>query len=297
MSWVEISVVVYENFIEYCSEVMTAQGALSITCVDLEQEDDIFDDDKAVKAFRAPTLIKALFDANDDTVAIIDRIKSADEYFDSLHYQVKKIEDQDWVRQNQQQFDPVLIDQTLWVCPQGRTVDVAQLQIQLDPGCAFGTGSHPTTYLCLSWLVQNSVKGQVIIDYGCGSGILSLGALALGAKQVYSIDNQLQAIEATSHNANLNQLSMGEKIIVILDEDMPSIKVPCILANMLAKPLCQLVERFNSLLQTNGQLVLSGLQQSDIGEIRDYYRPYFKEIELVYREEWARMVWVKTKEN
>lgn len=294
MSWLEISVVVCENLSEYCGELLIAQGALSITCIDLTQDNNPFDGDEAVKALLAPTLIKALFDTNVDPVTIIERIKSADDYFNSLDYQVKTVEDQDWVRLNQQQFESTMIDQTLWVCPEGQSVDGDNLQIKLNPGCAFGTGSHPTTYLCLSWLVQNSVEGQVIIDYGCGSGILSLGALALGAKQVYSIDHQQQAIEATLHNVKLNQFTLHEQIYVMLDESLPSIKVPCILANMLATPLCQLVERFNSLLQPNGRVVLSGLQQSDIGKIRDYYRPYFKEFELVYRDEWARMVWVKT---
>ena len=292
MAWLEISTQIDKEHANLMSEVMSAQGALAVTFSALDQQ-EIFQEEVGQIQYWRKTLMKALFEESEEAEVILRQVRLSFAYFDSLDYQCSIIEDQDWVRLTQQQFQPILIDERFWVCPSWQELDDERLQIKLDPGLAFGTGTHPTTRLCLSWLAQNSVVGKTIIDYGCGSGVLALAALGVGAKKVYAIDHDVQAVEATKNNAHLNRCKLGEALVPMLDEDLPVIKVPCILANILAKPLCQLVDVFWNLLAESGCVVLSGIQRDHIEKIRQHYEEKFVEIDLAFSEEWVRMVWVK----
>lgn len=191
------------------------------------------------------------------------------------------LEDKDWEREWMSHYNPIPCANNLWIVPKWMTPpDPEAINIIMDPGLAFGTGYHATTRLCLDWLTEQSLANKTVIDYGCGSGILGIGALLLGAKQVYSVDIDPQAVLATNQNAERNQV--GHDLHAFLPKDFveycqtsSALPVDMIVANILAKPLMELAPYFASLIKPGGQIVLAGLIDTQIDEVIEAYRPYF----------------------
>jgi ribosomal protein L11 methyltransferase len=188
-------------------------------------------------------------------------------------FTLETLSEQDWVRRTQAQFGPLRIADKLWVIPSWcEPVDAEAINLELDPGLAFGTGSHPTTRLCLRWLAANLVPGQSVLDYGCGSGILAIAAAKLGAATVTGTDIDPRAIEASRANGERNGVSAR---FVLPDALMPD-QVDIVVANILANPLRLLAPMLAARVREEGAIVLSGILEDQVAAVRGAYRRWFK---------------------
>ena len=191
---------------------------------------------------------------------------------------------QDWQRACMDQFKPTCFADKLWICPSwSEPVANDAVRVRLDPGLAFGTGTHPTTAMCLTWLANNIVGGETVIDYGCGSGILAIAASKLGAKQVVGVDTDQQALEATADNANRNHLT----VTGFRPDNLPAMSADILIANILAKPLCELANHFSTLLRSGGKLVLSGILLKQIDDVVMAYQSWCQFSAPVVQDEWV----------
>jgi ribosomal protein L11 methyltransferase len=189
-------------------------------------------------------------------------------------------------------FHPMQFGERLWICPSWRDVpDPNAVNVMLDPGLAFGTGTHQTTSLCLRWLDRLELSEATVVDFGCGSGILGIAALKLGAKRVIGIDIDPQALLASQDNANRNDV--GEKIELYLPEHQPELKADVVLANILAGPIRELRTVITEYCKTGGKLVLSGILDNQAQEINDLYSHDFNMDPIMVDGEWARVSGVK----
>ena len=196
----------------------------------------------------------------------------------------KKVKKIDWIIESQKNNVPNKISEKLWVLPVGKIpIDNNVANIFLNPGYAFGTGAHSTTKLCLEWLSENIIGGESIIDYGCGSGILSIAALKLGCSSSTAVDIDTEALNVTKQNSFINKLSIS----TYLPENLPKIKCDIIIANILANPLIELLPKFQSLLKPGGYLVISGILESQIKNVKTHYNNYFSIKNCKIKEEWA----------
>ena len=196
----------------------------------------------------------------------------------------KKVKKIDWIIESQKNNVPNKISEKLWVLPVGKIpIDNNVANIFLNPGYAFGTGTHSTTKLCLEWLSENIIGGESIIDYGCGSGILSIAALKLGCSSSIAVDIDSEALNVTKQNSLINKLSIS----AYLPENLPKVKCDIIIANILANPLIELLPKFQSLLKPGGYLVISGILESQIKNVKTHYNNYFSNMNCKIKEEWA----------
>lgn len=289
-SWQQLSCNVEAAQVDQLSEVFLALGALAITC-DAASTEKIFQENLGDEVFWIDTAIHALFSNDAVTDVIISAVQQSDQRFKGLVIDVETIEEQDWVRLTQAQFTPQCIAETLWICPreQEATITDDLPIVRLDPGLAFGTGTHPTTRLCLQALCQIDLRDKAVLDYGCGSGILSLAALGLGAKTVCAVDHDPQALEATRNNARLNNIDANNELQILLPEDLGKKTFPVIVANILAKPLLNLSAQLIASLAPGGTLLLSGLLREDVSAIRKIYSLGLKEQKIHYDDEWVLM--------
>ena len=291
-NYLKLSITTTPDHVEPLSESLMALGALSVSFQDAEDE-PIFQTAVAETPLWQRTKVDALFDANVSIETIIKALQSEHSNFMDLDFYVEKIEEQDWVRITQQQFHPQEYGKNLWVCPAWDDAhDLPGTVVKIDPGLAFGTGTHPTTASCLAWLAENPPKAKQVIDYGCGSGILSLAALALGAKKVWAVDHDQQAIIATNNNAALNDFYDPKRLLVSLPEACSATKSDYVIANILANPLIELAPTLIEFLQPNGILVLSGILAKEIDRVASAYDKMLTRIDTTLQDEWARLVWV-----
>jgi len=204
-------------------------------------------------------------------------------------HRVEVLEDKDWVRAWMDHYHPMCFGKRLWVVPSWTPPpEPNAINLLLDPGLAFGTGTHQTTALCMEWLDGLDLSGKTVIDYGCGSGILAVAALLLGAKEAYCIDNDPQALTATRNNAERN--GVAERVHTFMPEDMPVISADVIVANILAGPLAMLAPILTSYSHAGTQIALSGIIQSQVAELREVYQQWFDMDGLAIKDEdWCRL--------
>lgn len=301
MAWIQILVDCPKESIETVEETFWELGALAVTLRDAK-ENPLFEPTPNTTPLWPIITVSALFDAETDLSTLKASLKEASlngplnqAIFDSLQFE--PFEDKNWIQTSLDQFSPLKFGQHLWICPswcempEAFKADANNRVIVLDPGLAFGTGTHATTALCLEWLDQHPPQHLTVIDYGCGSGILSIAALKLGAKEVFAVDYDPQALLSTENNAKLNQLSSS--LFSILPETLPLYlidkKADIILANILADPILELIPQFTHLLKPGGQLILSGILEKQKEAIVNALQPHFNNIEVVVKEEWVRI--------
>jgi ribosomal protein L11 methyltransferase len=213
------------------------------------------------------------------------------EAYPTLEVTITVLAQREWTRTWLDHFQPMSFGQRLWIVPLGHSFEVENKEaaiVRLDPGLAFGTGTHPTTALCLRWLDTHPLRHLQIVDYGCGSGVLGIAALLLGAQKVFAIDYDPQALWSTRENARRNALT--EEQLVTLHPDEISEPIPCsqvILANILAEPLIQLAPRIKECCQIGGMIVLSGLLTTQMDAVKAAYSAWFKFDEPQIKEEWV----------
>lgn len=229
--------------------------------------------------------VVALFENNTETEETLTLLEALLEY--TPNYSIAVIEERDWVAETQAQFSAQCFADKLWVYPDWQTIPTAhQPALKLAPGLAFGTGTHPTTQMCLEAIACFVDAKATVIDFGCGSGILGLAALTIGADYVYCVDIDPQALEATRNNALLNAQN-EEQLFIGLVEACPKVQVDLLVANILAKPLIELSPLFESLLKPNGRLILAGILENQAELLMAAYQPWISLTCFTQKEEWV----------
>lgn len=291
MAWHQISVVSNKNSASDISDFLSELGAVSITFMSAEAK-PVYEPNIGETKIWEQTRTIALFELNasPDIIKTLLLQQFSEQTVHQWHAEI--LQDQTWERAWMGHYQPMQFGANLWVYPSGQEQNKpGTVSLILDPGLAFGTGTHPTTALCLQWLAENNVRGKTVIDFGCGSGILAVAAVLLGAKQAHAIDIDPQALTATLDNAHKNNVS--EKIKTYLPEQFAPVQADIVVANILAKPLIELSESISQLAGTGGQLVLSGILKEQAGSVNTCYQQYFNMNAATIQEDWCRLDGIK----
>ncbi|MFB5143831.1 50S ribosomal protein L11 methyltransferase [Vibrio diabolicus] len=289
MPWIQIKLnATNENAEQIGDMLMEETGALSVTFLDA-QDTPVFEPLPGETRLWGDTDILALYDAEADTNFIINQIKASNMLADNFAYKVEQLEDKDWEREWMENFHPMKFGERLWICPSWRDIpDPDAVNVMLDPGLAFGTGTHPTTALCLEWLESMDLSGKTVIDFGCGSGILAIAAIKLGAEKVIGIDIDPQALLASKDNAERN--GVADKLEVYLPQNQPEgLIADVVVANILAGPLRELAPIIKGLVKPNGNLAMSGVLDTQAEDVANYYRDELHIDPIVEQNEWCRI--------
>ena len=289
MPWIQIKLNATEDTAEAISNVlMDEAGALSVTFLDAK-DTPIFEPGLGETKLWGETDVVALYDAETDMDAVVAVLQNSPALAENFSYKIEQLEDKDWERAWMDNFKPMQFGQRLWVCPSWcEPPEPEAVNIMLDPGLAFGTGTHPTTALCLAWLDSLDLQGKTVIDFGCGSGILSLAALLLGAKEVIGIDIDPQALQASKDNATRN--GVDDRLSLYLPQDQPAdLKADFVVANILAGPLRDLAPVIKSLIAPKGQLAMSGVLESQAQAVAACYEDQLKITRIDVQDEWCRI--------
>lgn len=291
MSWLELTIQTKESDTESVSDFLEQANAVSITWKAADEQ-ALFEPDLNTTPLWQRVEVNALF--SEDT-SISDLMDALQREFDDktiLKSSFKVVPDKCWERVWLDDFKAMRFGQRLWVCPTTmEPPDPSGVIVRLDPGLAFGTGTHPSTALCLEWLDTHMQSGQTLIDYGCGSGILAIAALKCGAKKVFAIDHDEQAIEATQANARQNAISPEQISCLFPQQLTQDIKADVLMANILAKPLMDLAKVFKQHLKKDGLCVLAGILSEQVESIQQHYvEQGFSCVDIQHKNEWARIV-------
>ncbi|EGV16648.1 50S ribosomal protein L11 methyltransferase [Thiocapsa marina] len=293
MGWLQLSIEVPKPDAEGIAAVLEDAGALSVTLADAADEPQL-EPGPGETPLWSQVKVSALFDADPEGEAVVgrlvDQLVREPRSAGACGPRVERIEDQVWERVWLDTFKPTRFGRRLWVCPHGQDPDdpesVAEaVVVALDPGLAFGTGHHPTTALCLEWLDGTALDGKTVLDYGCGSGILAIAALRLGAARAIAVDHDPQALEATRDNALAN--GIADRLEIYGPDEMPELKVDVTIANILAGPLISLAPRLVRSLRPGGALAVSGVLAEQVATVRAAYDERIELAPTRLREDWA----------
>ncbi|MGK0296459.1 MAG: ribosomal protein L11 methyltransferase [Gammaproteobacteria bacterium] len=293
MNWLRLTITVRPPFLDDLRDLLEKFGSDSVSYAPASNE-PLFGDELAKDIYWDLTSVSALFipDIDLDILMACIRNRLGDENIESHTFEI--VSDHKWGESYKSGLQPMVFANKLCICPSWleKPKDIAHV-IELDPGLAFGTGTHATTALCLEWLANQQIEGLRVIDYGCGSGILGISAASLGARQVIAVDIDQQALDATNRNAIQNGLE--SRIITLSPDDTIPEMTDILIANILLKPLLDLAQRFKSLLGVDGKIVLSGILASQVDECLKIYNSWFDMMDPVYRNEWAMLSGVRNK--
>ncbi|MDF1795065.1 MAG: 50S ribosomal protein L11 methyltransferase [Coxiellaceae bacterium] len=286
-TWYQLSLHCNAEQAELFADMLQAIDALSVSMLDAKDQ-PLFQLQPEDQPLWQDTQVLALFNLQTEAEQAQNLLQS--QSTDTLHVNIEKIIDQDWVRKNQQNFPAKAFgsgEKPLWVLPSWDNCDnFPQPQIRIDPGLAFGTGTHPTTSLCLRWLADHAPQNLQVIDYGCGSGILALACLSLGASHVTAVDHDMQALEASQNNLALNTSLSANDLAVYLPEACPQLQADVVIANILAGPLIEMADQLTALLKPGGTLLLSGMLSEEVANVVKHY-PTLSVIKQLDLDEWA----------
>lgn len=285
MHWIQVLVETDAAESKILEALMLDLGALSVTLTDAADQ-PLFEPDPGETPLWNNVCLTALFDA-EFPVTQIKKTLDKQNPDKPLRHKIEILEDKDWVKEWMNQFKPIKFSDNLWICPTWyQPPDPAATNIMLDPGLAFGTGTHPTTALCLEWLSREASPASGITDYGCGSGVLAIAGLLLGCDQAWATDIDPQALQATHANAELNHID-PERIQISLPEQLPVIQTDIVVANILAGPLASLATTLTGRVKAGGKIALSGILRSQTEAILDAYQKDFIFDPLTEREGWV----------
>jgi len=288
MPWLQLTFYSTKESAETLADLLSEAGAAAVTMQDAADQ-PLYEPPPGATPLWQLTNVVGLFDADFDSDAIVAELK-AQWSGDFPDYRSELLEDQDWERAWMDDFKPMRFGQRLWIVPSWHDAPESDaVNIMLDPGLAFGTGTHPTTRLCLEWLDANDVQGKTVIDYGCGSGILALAAALLGAEQVIGVDNDPQALVATLDNAQRN----GVSIQVYLPKEAPQDPADIMVANILAGPLIELAQQLSARVKTGGAIALSGILPEQAEDVASAYSEWFAMQPPVEHDGWIRLEGIK----
>ena len=292
MAWHQLSVITNKNTASDVSDFFSQLGAVSITYMDAKDQ-PVYEPAPGETKIWSQTKVIALFEMDSEPELVKTMLFSQFGEGKLSNWFQEVLQDQSWERKWMEHYHPMKFGESLWVCPTGQEkTETDTVCMTLDPGLAFGTGTHPTTALCLEWLANHDMTDKVVIDYGCGSGILAVAALLLGAREVHAIDIDPQAITATRANAEKNKVK--DKIKCYLPEQFSNFQADIVLANILAHPLCDLSEHISELIKENGNLVLSGILNEQAEMVITAYKQHNIDIQPpINQEEWCRLDGIK----
>ncbi len=288
MAWITLKIAAQDNNADLLSDTLMELGALSASIEDANaetpDEQPIFGEPgDPPPGIWQQNVVSALFD---DDVVIADVIQALTEAtgLQNLTYSTEHVAEQDWVRATQSQFDPIRIHDKLWIVPSWHSApNPDALNIVLDPGLAFGTGSHPTTHLCLSWLAETLKPEDTVLDYGCGSGILAIAAKKVGASRVVGTDIDPQAIQSSVFNAENNQVEAE----FYLPKDLPTGIYDVVVANILSSALSVLAPALATSCKSGGKIALSGILREQAEQVSAIYAEWFDMDTPVFMDAWV----------
>ncbi|MED5493599.1 MAG: 50S ribosomal protein L11 methyltransferase [Pseudomonadota bacterium] len=287
MSWLQLRLAITPEQAPALEDQLLELGAVSVTFMDAEDQ-PIFEPDLGTTPLWSNTHLLALFETDTDGEALLQHLRLLWQAELPAH-ELEQIEDQDWERSWMDNFHPMRFGQRLWIVPSWHAApEPDAVNLLLDPGLAFGTGTHPTTSLCLQWLDAQQLQGKTLIDFGCGSGILAIAGLLLGAEHAVGTDIDIQALEASRDNAQRNQIA-DEHFDLYLPEHMPAAPADVLVANILAGPLVSLAPQLASLVKPGGLLALSGILAEQTEEILQAYQGDFELDPVAEQDGWIRV--------
>lgn len=286
-AWLQLTLEAVRHSPEQLEDALLAAGAVAVTLVD-GADDPVLEPAPGQTPLWPNTRVTGLFPAQVDVEAVKTALTLAlgDEVLGAVR--LEGMEDRDWVRAWMDDFHPMRFGQRLWICP-GETPppDPDAVNLLLDPGLAFGTGTHPTTRLCLEWLDAHPPVDRAVVDYGCGSGVLAIAAALLGAASVRATDIDLQALAATRDNAVRN--GVNARLRAVLPEHLDDTPADLVVANILAGPLAMLAPRLAALAHPGGDIVLAGVLEEQYSDVRRAYARWFDFTEPQRHEDWVRL--------
>ncbi|MFJ5160944.1 50S ribosomal protein L11 methyltransferase [Pantoea sp. NPDC088449] len=292
MPWIQIKINSTGANAETLSDALMDVGAVSVTFQDTH-DNPVYEPLPGETLLWGDTDVIGLFDAETEMSDVVAELSQHPLLGSAFRHKIEQIEDKDWEREWMDNFHPMRFGERLWICPSWRDVpDPNAVNVMLDPGLAFGTGTHPTTSLCLTWLDGLDLQGKTVIDFGCGSGILAIAALKLGAAQAIGIDIDPQAIQASRDNAERNGVS--ERLALYLPHQQPdNLQADVVVANILAGPLRELAPLISVLPKTGGHLGLSGVLASQAAGVCEAYEEQFDLDPVAEKEEWCRITGIR----
>ncbi len=294
MSWLQIAINTTKNHAEMAEDCLFAAGAQTVTLTDAADQ-PILEPGPDETPIWNTVILTGLFDFKDNQQTLLDTINLC---LSDIEFScdTEILQDQNWTRAWMEHFHAMQFGQRLWVCPLHIEPPQADaINLRLDPGLAFGTGTHPTTSLCLRWLDQNIQKQNTLLDYGCGSGILAIAACLLGIKQADGVDIDPQALTATFDNAEVNQVT--DKIKTFMPDDYQqqhaNTQYDIVVANILSGPLGELSAMLAGHTKTGGDIVLSGILREQAEPLLEIYSEYFEMDAPEFEEDWVLLHGVK----
>ena len=290
MPWLQLKLRTSPQRAEAIATLLSEAGAAAVTLQDAGDQ-PLYEPSPGREPLWEQTEVTGLFAAETDMDALLIQLQQqSDGQFDN--WQIQELEEREWTRTWMDGFHSMQFGRRLWICPGWhQPPDEGAINITLDPGLAFGTGTHPTTALCLEWLDAHPPTGRYVIDYGCGSGILAIAALKLGARKAQAIDHEPQALQATRSNARKNDVR--DRIACHLPDALRPAPCDLLLANILANPLIELAPRFSRLVSPGGSILLSGILIEQTELVAKACYPWFSIHESGQREGWALLEGVR----
>lgn len=291
MPWLQLVMQTASAHTDALEDALLALGAQAITLAD-NADQPLFEPPPGATPLWDQIRLSALFDAetNQDALILGLRTQTGIDPFPAFRFEA--LEDKDWQREWMEHYHPMQFGERLWVCPSWQPIpDPNAVNLLLDPGLAFGTGTHPTTALCLRWLDSLPLAGCSVTDFGCGSGILAIAAALLGASNVIGIDNDPQALIATRANAERNQVS--DRVQAFAPRQAPTEPTDYLVANILAGPLIELVEAMHARVKPGGKIALSGILASQRDSLVSCYERYFHIDDIAQEDDWLRIIATK----
>lgn len=291
MSWLQLRLTIGREEVDALQDALLETGALSVTLQD-NGDDPVLEPGVGETPLWHQVQVTGLFTADIDTDKTLSQLAAC--YAGALPPRAwQTLEEQVWERAWMADYVPLQCGRRLWICPSWcPPTDPAAVNLILDPGLAFGSGTHPTTFLCLQWLDSQPLLGKSVIDYGCGSGILGIAALLLGADRVLAVDNDPQALLATRDNAERNGIAQ-HRISCCLPQHMPEVSAHIVLANILAAPLIELSPTLTRCTATTGSICLSGIFGTQFSDVTSAYSNDFNFDEPVFDHQWVRLTGIK----
>jgi len=287
MDWMQLTLETSKDQADFVSEILMGLGSISVTFSDT-YDDAIFEPPVGETPLWQDTTISALFAEDVDQTHVqamlLQLCKIEKSSFDLLTDRV-------WEDECKKDFHAMQFGQRIWICPSWEDASLLPedaIVIDMDPGLAFGTGTHQTTDLCLQYLDENPPIDQTVIDYGSGTGVLAIAAVKLGASQAVAVDNDPQAVLSTIDNVRINQVDEYIKVLHTDDEGVLN-KVDLLIANILANPLVGLCEHFSALVKSGGKITLSGILQEQLEMVLEAYNENFSDLKVKQKDDWCRV--------
>ena len=291
MPWLQLILRTSQQHAEQLSELLSECGAASVTLRDAADQ-PLYEPPPGTTPLWEQIEVIGLFEADQPIEPVIQAISDAVAPHPPPAWKLEQLEDKDWQNEWIKHFKPMQFGKRLWICPSWSPPPHPDaVNILLAPGMAFGTGTHPTTALCLQWLDEAIRGGETVIDFGCGSGILALAVVKLGATRVWAVDNDPQALLSCRSNAEKNHLD--DRIVLCTPEELDIELVDIVIANILANPLLQLAPTFAKLLKPGGDIVLSGILGNQVKMIESRYGEWFRLNSPVQQDDWVRLHGIK----